>query len=114
MAASLIQMLGVNNPDFYNRSFRRVVEDHLAWLVSASSNNFLTIKGDEGIRYEGDLFSLLRSRGVQRDMWWPMMRVNGMQSPRDYRQDMLTLYIVDEVKLSKLLSVWRTYQNTSK
>lgn len=107
---SLSKSLQVFNADFYDRGFRRTIEDHLDTITNYATKN-MVIDGAQAIAHKGDFFGLMRKLRVKPDLWWATMRVNGLQSPMEYTEEMLVLTSVNEDAYSKVLQVWRNMSN---
>lgn len=108
MATSLLKVLGEGNKDYYEDGLRRMIEDHLPHMqLQNSTGGVLIVGGADGIKYKGDFFGLLRSYSIPQDMHWPMMRLNGLNSPYDYKEDMLSIKVVDPDYVSRLQQVYR-------
>ena len=107
MAVSLSEMLSNNTIEYYSDGFRKVVEDHLPYIYSSDSGD-INIDPASTIRYRGNFFGLLNSLGIHRDLHWPAMRLNGLDSPYDYVETMTIVKIPDAQALSKLHQKWRS------
>jgi hypothetical protein len=65
---------------FYEPKFRHIIEMHLPQLRTIYAIP-KEIGADEYYQYEGDFYGFLRNRGYQVEMFWVLLRINGMTNP---------------------------------
>ena len=88
--------------------FKKILEDHLS--IIKSNTNTIEVAPIDANRFEYDLFSVLRELKIDPKLHWIIMRVNGMNSPADYKKEMLQLQIPDEDYFDSLLATYNSSQ----
>lgn len=96
---------------WYEAGYRKVIEDHLHLLLSNPASRVVTIVPSEAARYDGDFYGIISSLKLPLHMVYPIMRMNQMTGPEDYRASMTTLIIPEPNELEKLRSQYNTVQN---
>ena len=97
---------------YNNEEFKKILEDHLS--VFKADTITLDVNPVDANRFEYDLFSVLRELKVDPKLHWITMRVNGMNSPMDYKKEMLKLEIPNVDKFESLLSTFNSSQVKNK
>ena len=77
-----LETLALEN-EFVEKSFLNILEDHM-FLLKNSNVRLLTIKENEGYKYEGDFYGLLTFMNVPSKYHYVTMRVNDLETPNDY------------------------------
>lgn len=88
--------------------FKKILEDHLSIIKSKTFT--VEISPVDANRFEYDLFSVLRELNVDPKLHWIIMRVNGLNSPADYKKEMMQLQIPDEEYFDSLLATYNSAQ----
>lgn len=114
MAVSLVKKLPARNKVFFNKDFRKVIEDHLKILKTSQNVTPLDVSNVDASVYHGDLYGLLTKYNVSIDIHWIVMRINGFTSPTQYTQDIVSLDLPNIAYLESLLNRFRANQNISK
>lgn len=85
------QMMKPGPAMFYDPVFRHILEMHIPQLRTVYAVRH-EIKADEYYQFEADFYGLLRSRGYRAEMFWVMLRVNGMTNPIHYGKSLRDPY----------------------
>jgi hypothetical protein len=93
---------------YYTDSFRVMIEFNLQWLLSSTYISTFSISNQSAYVYEYDLFGLLTSMSVPRQLHWIVMRLNGLNSPDEFRADMSTLYLPNESVIENMVNLENT------
>jgi|AntDeeMinimDraft_5_1070356.scaffolds.fasta_scaffold58722_2 hypothetical protein len=72
----------------YEPAFRNVLETHLQIFRYHPGTQRSDITADKIHQYEGDFFGLLAELGVPMDKHWLYLRVNGMENPNQFGQQL--------------------------
>lgn len=89
---------------YYSREFRNMIEDHLQWILTQSTTHVITVEAGIAYKFAGDLEGVLRYYNVSNEYHWIAMRLNGMTSPSDYRDNMLQLRVANPEVIERLAS----------
>lgn len=95
-------------PLFYNPDFRRMVETHLVWLRSLSSENRLQIDPAKAYKYTADFYGLLQEEAIQAQHHWITLRLNNYTAPTDYLGDRLEIIVPDLTAVERLVRAFST------
>lgn len=96
---------------YYSDGFRIIIETHLQWLINHETTSVSTVEAGDGYRYSGDLDGLFSFIGLQTDMFWVTMRMNGYTSPIEYAGDKLDFLIPNRSTLNFLAQRYRQSQS---
>lgn len=103
MAASLWKsMTNDGTRVYYDESFRNVLEAHLSYLKNSSRSINARIPEEIAIRNEYDFFGVLLELGIQHQLHWLVMRMNGFYSPTEYTADTLQIIIPDQTDVDAI------------
>lgn len=115
MSITLNEKMKDPGPDIaYSADFRRVLEDHIPWLLSLSSTITLDISSDVAVKADGDLITVLHHYNLPTGMHWLIMRMNGYTSPMQYSMEHNRLFIPSQEDFSSIMKVHRTTQKMNK
>jgi hypothetical protein len=101
-------MIALGAEVYYDPQWHLVIESHLLYLSNSQAVVPLTIDPHDAFLYEQDLWSLLQKYNQQPQYFWPIMRVNGMYSPQEYRRDMTLLALPLTQTIDSLLNLYTT------
>jgi len=84
MAFTIVsQMLKPGPSMFYEPTFMHIIEMHLPQLRTIYAVQ-KEITGDEYYQFESDFYGFLLYKGYRAEMFWIMLRVNGMTHPQQF------------------------------
>lgn len=98
------RLLTMGDDNFHTYAFRNTLENHLNILKNSNDVTVINIDRNDLLRYNYDLYGLLKKYNVDPQLWWITMRVNGMVDPRSYGGMKETLIIPNREELDLLLS----------
>ena len=101
-------MLAEGPSDYYDPTFRGVLEDHLSYLRNLSTTSMINVEPSRAYKFEFDLFSLLNSYNVPPQYQWLIMRMNKMVMPTELKRDMLYLFVPDFTEVEGIRQAFRT------
>lgn len=102
------KMIAEGSADYYNPSFRNVIEAHLLRLRSSSSLSAQPVSEHQTIIYEQDFFGFLSSIGVPMEMHWVIMRLNNFFSPYQFDRKCTAILLLPQTEIDKLRQSWAT------
>lgn len=111
MFSVVSQMRSSGTSTYYEPGFRKVLEDHLEWLINRSVGRVLEIPLSDLVKYKYDLTGYLTSAAINPEMHWIVMRMNNMVSNRDFDGTVTSVIIPDRGDLEELR---RRYMTTYK
>jgi hypothetical protein len=91
---------------YYTDAYQTMIETHLQWLLSHPATYQINIEPGIGVKYEGDLYGLLRINGIPPQHFWTVMRMNGMRSTTDYESTVSSLLVPNYQVMSSLFQVF--------
>jgi len=65
-----------------------------------------TIKGDMGYKYKGDLYGLFLELGINRELIYPYIKVNGYDSSDEYDGKLTQLKVLDSGMLNIIYNMF--------
>lgn len=87
MMSNIDKLMEDSGPSaMYDYEFKKIIEDNLALLFDNSE--YIQLKPKVAYRNEGDLFSALREYNIPTQERWIMMRINGYDSPLQYKGEL--------------------------
>lgn len=89
-------------------NFLIIIESHLTHLRSSEGVRLLTVKEQQGYKYEGDFFGLLDDLQVDKKYHHIVMRINDLQSSADYKGDLTHVLIPSFNEVDTLKNVFQT------
>lgn len=95
----------------YDERFMQVIEDHLTYIRSHETTELIEIENEVAHKSEGNLTSLLQDLGIEASMHWVIMRVNGYESPMQYKSSETELLIPGTNIIGDLLGKYRVNQS---
>lgn len=69
---------------YFTPTFKRLIEEHLPYLINTESTQVITIKDYETTKFKGDFYGILITYNVPAIAHYATMRVNGMKTSSDY------------------------------
>lgn len=100
-------MIRPENPYYFSVGFRQIIEDHIEILASVGEVQVISVAPEDAKRNDGDLYGLLTYLKVPEEMHYPIMRVNNLYTPTDYRASTTELFYPDSNLLDNLLQRYR-------
>lgn len=97
------------NTMYYDPGFRKVIEDHIPWLIQRSQGRILTVPKTDLVKHQYDLSGFLNASNILPDQHWAIMRVNGMYSNYDFDGTVTELMVPSTTDLEDLR---RRYMST--
>lgn len=92
MAFTIVgQMMKPGPSMFYDPVFRHIIEMHIPQLRTLYAIRH-EIKADEYYQFEGDFYGYLRARGFRAEMFWVMLRLNGLTNPLQFAKSLRDPY----------------------
>ena len=105
MAFSLSALqLTMSEVNMNSASFRNLIENHLALLRTHSTTTLVTLNKHDEYKFTGDFYQLLHTVNVTQDLWWIILRLNGLHSPLDYTGELIQILIPSMSKIKTLLT----------
>ncbi len=93
---------------YYSESWRTMIECHLPILLARQDNTYRTIAPYNALRFEGDFMGVMTEYRFAPQYHWVIMRMNGLNSPEDYRVTMEQLLIPNFSVIEMLTNIHRT------
>lgn len=90
------------NSIYYEKEFRKVIEDHIQWLLERSKGRVMTVPKTNLVKHKNDLTGFLNEMNISPDQHWAIMRINGMTSTYDFDGTVTELIIPDTNTLEDL------------
>lgn len=92
--------------NFYSVGFRQLIEDHLQYIQNHPTTNRFNLDPNDEYRFSGDFSQLLRNLNYKQDLFWIIMRLNGLHSYVDYAGNLGTIIIPYRPTLVNLLTLY--------
>lgn len=89
-------------PKYYTDAFRNVLESHLSFLRGHSTTQYIAVDPGSAYRFEYNLYLLLTDLNYPSHMHWLIMRLSGLTSPLDMRENFTTLVVPDQSIVDQL------------
>lgn len=89
------QMIDDGPSDYYDDTFRNVLEDYMSVLRNDTNSTIMLIDASKAYKYEFDFYSLLSSYSVPVQYHWLIMRLNKMVVPTEASRELRSLIIPD-------------------
>jgi hypothetical protein len=94
--------------NYYTPAIRQMIEDLRSRIVTSASTSTVEITLDLEYRFRGDFYKLLQQMKYPQDMFWIIMRINGLHSPIDYDGNLGTLLVPSRHTLDTLVQKYMT------
>jgi len=102
----LIQNLQTNLDDiYYSNPYFVMIESHLTYIKSLSSNQTTAISKQQNDKYEGDFYGLLNELNIEKQYHYPTMRINGYDNSNDFLGDREFILIPDFQEINLLTRI---------
>lgn len=88
----------------YESPLRRVLEDHLQYIIMDSGTEIEQVPDDIARKYHGDFYGMLREMGVKPSMYWVILRVNGYTSPMQYTDNRTSFYVPSAALINNIIT----------
>lgn len=88
--------------------FRNEIEAHVDFLKTRPGGEYLEISEMEKYQWEFDLYGLLKSKRIGPDMYYVVMRVNGLKTPTASLEGITSLFIPNPTEVNRLLQAYLT------
>lgn len=90
---------------FDNPDFRRVIEDHLSWLITHPNNISKAVTAHIADVYDFDWVGLLTELRIPQDLHFVVIRMNGGNSLTDVPSDLRALIVPDLAVIQNLVTL---------
>lgn len=104
---------GLSNLDYYNDSFRDVLEDHLTYLKTLAGTKTIPIDAYLATRYEYDFFGFMQQQKVPMYLHWLTMRLTGYTSPDQMSPNLQSYVLADPQVVESIRSIWNSKSGVS-
>lgn len=84
---------------------RAMLEDHLTWLINHESTNTQAVTAHQVDVYDFDWIGLLTAIGVEPDLHWITIRMNGGMSLTDVPQNLRSVRVPSLSVVQNLISL---------
>jgi hypothetical protein len=108
MPSLLSSMDNFGPANYYSKTFRQMIEDHLLVLKNMPTNTIRQITSDDWAvldRYVGDFYGFLTELSYERRYHWTIMRLNGFRSRYDLNLELTQLILPDWSYIDKLAAL---------
>ncbi len=102
------KMFVEGSSDYYDPSFRAVLEAHLPLLRQSARSYRVTVGPNKTIVYNRDLFGFLNEINVDANLHWLVMRMNNFFSSYDFTSPCDSLLMPHSEDVDKLRQSWKT------
>lgn len=97
--------LGPSVPErYFSDAFNRVIEYHLDYLRNAPGGRSATLDLGVTLAYDRNFYGVMAHLNIPREFWWIMLRVNGLETPFDYRYTSNTFIIPDRNAITNIFT----------
>ena len=93
----------VGNIQYRSKSFRQLIETHLSWLNLSRNKEIREIPSEAALRWRGDFYGLLSEIGVESELHWVTLRLNGYRASTEFADIPLTISVPDKEVIRTLL-----------
>ena len=90
---SITQLESGNDPNYFTDEFLKFIEDNLGYFSKKDDLKTLNFEPAVGYKYEGDLYGLFRLLNVPNHLHYLTMRINGYDTPTDFKADRLSMLV---------------------
>ena len=90
---SLVALESGNEPNYFTDEFIKFIEDNIKYFSNPSDLQSLSFDPAVGYKYEGDLYGLLKILNVPNHLHYLTMRINGYDTPTEFKADRLNIYV---------------------
>lgn len=97
--------------DYYDESFRFVLESHLSYFRTLPSTGLAPVEPNDTKIYDQDFFSYLNDRNIKPCFHWFIMRLNNFFSPNDFNSSVTSVLLPDDTALEKIRQAWNSSKN---
>lgn len=94
--------------DYYDPSFRDVLEAHLTWLRKSPNTYSIAVTAFDAHIYHQNLHGFLINNQVPLNLHWLVMRMNGFYSPFELDAKTTSLLIPNSKEVDRLRQSWNT------
>lgn len=102
-------MKGRDQAVFYSPGFRRVLEDHLSWLIQDPNTRILPLEAHNAVRFSGDFYGLLAIvYGIPYEHHYIVMRMSGLYGSHELNENMRAIRVPSPTVIQQLLSVYKS------
>ena len=114
MGSAINKLMQDDGPkQMYSQRFQQIIEDHLDHLRNYRGSEIIDIKPKLAYRHEGDLFALLDAYNIPKHHQWIIMRINGYDSPMQYRGE-TELIVPSQTRIRQLFRIYRSSDKLAK
>lgn len=103
-----------NTAVYFDSKFKQLIEDHIELICSDEHSSEITVSNVDAAVYHGDFNGLLLANGVEHNLHWIIMRMNGLTSPMQYTSDNTTIRLPDISYINILVNRFRANQTINK
>lgn len=90
---------------FDDPNFRKIIEDHLTWLINHPNNSSKQVTAHQVEVYDFDWIGLLQELNIPSDLHYVIIRMNGGISLTDLPSDLRALKIPDYAVIQNLVTL---------
>lgn len=108
MVATINTLMEEQGPSvMYDPEFRQVIEDMRTDLIEDEDTQWIDIRPDIANQHDGDFYAVLREYDIPRQMHWIVLRINGYDSPIQFRTENDQILIPSQTKIQSIVRVFR-------
>lgn len=92
---------------YYNDEYIKFIEDNIRFFNNPTDLKLIPVEPAKAYKYEGDFYGLLSHLNIPLHHHYLMMRLNGYDSPTEYKGDTKSIVIYiggNEVALARALT----------
>lgn len=93
---------------YYSDAWMNTMESHMRYLREHPDTTFLIIDAHDAYKYEGDLWGLLLKYNQPAEYCWLIARMNNLDSPSAYTENMLQLLVPTHEVVERLRAIFQT------
>ena len=109
MALSLTStMVGTGNALYYTDAWMNTMEQHMRYLREHPDTTVIDIDPHDALKYEGDLWSLLREQAIPLEYTWLIARMNDLASPSANDATLRHLLVPSMTIINELRAIFQT------
>lgn len=94
--------------DYYDPSFRDVLEAHLSWLRAHRTTYTLAVTSFNLLVYNRNLSGFLIENKIPMKLHWLTMRMSGLYAPTDFTEGVEALLVPNTDTVERLRQAWKT------
>lgn len=91
---------------FFETGFQLMLESHLTYLRTLSTNRVMKVSEHQCYKYEGDFYGLLNDLNVEKKYHYVIMRVNALASSSDFKEIISEIIVPDTSEIVRLNNLY--------